>query len=318
MPSDSTMTRIAPQSITRNTIISAKSQLIGGTVSIDRFSGGLYAFGMNDFRVFRLVKSYLLIAVWCGLIVAAIGRTQQVSADSVVVGDGTLRRIHVPILMYHYVSSLPPDADDIRRDLTVEPDSFRAHMQYLRDDGYHTISLYQLHDALMFGTPLPPKSVILTFDDGYIDHFVTVLPILQEMGFVGTFFIITGRADANDPAYVSWTHIKAMADSGMSMEPHTKSHLDLRGRDHDFLVYELLGSFESLSAHIGRESRMFCYPGGRYDDATLQLAQEMDIWRAVTTQPGMDHTTDNRLELPRVRVSGGTGPGGLAYLLGGD
>jgi peptidoglycan/xylan/chitin deacetylase (PgdA/CDA1 family) len=220
--------------------------------------------------------------------------------------------------MYHYVSLLPDDADDIRRDLTVEPDVFRAHMQYLRDEVYHTISLYQLHDALIFGTPLPPKAVVLTFDDGHIDHYRTVLPILREMGFVGTFFVITGRADSSDPAYVNWIQIKEMADSGMSIESHTKSHLDLRGRDRDFLVYELLGSFESLSAHIGRESRMFCYPGGRYDEAALKVVGEMDIWRAVTTQPGMYHTTDNRLELPRVRVSGGTGPGGMAYLLGGS
>lgn len=278
----------------------------------------MYAFDMGDFHLFRLVRSYILIAVWCSLVGFTIGRAQHTSADSMIEGDGTLRRIRVPILMYHYISLLPEDADDIRRDLTVEPDIFRAHMLYLRDEGYHTISLYQLHDALMFGTPLPPSPIILTFDDGHIDHYVTVLPILQEMGFVGTFFIITGRADANDPIYVNWTQIKAMADAGMSMESHSKSHLDLRGRDHDFLVYELLGSFESLSAHIGRESRMFCYPGGRYDDATLQLAREMGIWRAVTTQPGMDHTTDNQLELPRVRVSGGTGAGGLAYLLRGD
>jgi len=233
-------------------------------------------------------------------------------------GDGTLRRIRVPILMYHYISPLPEDADDIRRDLTIEPDIFRAQMQYLRDEGYHTINLYQLDDALMFGTPLPPKPIVLTFDDSYIDHYVTVLPILQEMGFIGTFFIITGRADTNNPAYLNWTQIKTMVDAGMSIESHTKSHLDLRGRDRDFLIYELLGSFESLEAHNGRESHMFCYPGGQYDDAVLQVAREMGIWRAVTTQPGMDHTTDNRLEMPRVRVSGGTGADGLAYLLGGS
>ena len=90
----------------------------------------------------------------------------------------------------------------------------------------------------MFGTPLPPTSIILTFDDGYIDHYVTVLPILQEMGFVGTYFIITGRADVNDPAYINWTQIKTMADAGMSIESHTKSHLDLLGRDRDLLVPE--------------------------------------------------------------------------------
>src|SRR5690606_1856222 len=139
-------------------------------------------------------------------------------------GDGTMRRIHVPILMYHYVSPLPPDADDIRRDLTVLPDVFERQLVYLANEGYQTISLYQLYDALMNGAPLPPKPIILTFDDGYIDHYQYVFPALQRHGMTGTFFVITGRTDSNDPAYMSWAQINEMARAGMSMEPHTKYH----------------------------------------------------------------------------------------------
>jgi peptidoglycan/xylan/chitin deacetylase (PgdA/CDA1 family) len=231
------------------------------------------------------------------------------------VGDGTLRRIRVPILMYHRVSEVPPDADVYRIDLTVVPEVFRAHMQYLHDEGYHPISLYDLHDALLRGTPLPPNPVALTFDDGYIDHYMTVLPTLQEYGFTGTFFIITGYADANNPDYLNWAQIREMSDAGMSMEPHTKTHLGLIGRDHDFLVYEVLGSFESIAMHTGRQPRMFAYPGGDYDDAALQMLEALATWRAVTTQRGALHTTDNLLEVPRVRVSGDTGVVGLAHLL---
>lgn len=231
------------------------------------------------------------------------------------IGDSTLRRIRVPILMYHRVSEVPPDADVYRIDLTVVPEVFRAHMQYLHDEGHNTISLYQLHDALLRGTPLPPNPVVLTFDDGYIDHYTTVFPTLQEYGFTGTFFIITGYADANNPEYLNWAQIREMSDAGMSMEPHTKSHLGLVGRDQEFLVYEVLGSFESIAAHTSRAPRMFAYPGGDYDDATLNMMQSLSVWRAVTTQRGALHTTDNLLEVPRVRVSGDTGVTGLAYLL---
>lgn len=236
----------------------------------------------------------------------------------VIAGDGTLRRIRVPILMYHYVSPLPEDADAYRQDLTITPDVFRTHMQYLHDEGYSTISMYQLDEALMQGTPLPPNPIILTFDDGYIDAYTTVFPILREFGFNGTFFIITGRADANDPIYVNWQQIREMAATGMSMEAHTKNHVDLRGRDYDFLVYELLGNLESLSAYTGVESRMFAYPFGQYDTATLEVLRGLPVSRAVTTQAGMLHTTDNRLEMPRVRVNGDTSASGLAYLLGGS
>ncbi len=230
-------------------------------------------------------------------------------------GDGTLRRIRVPILMYHYVSPLPEDVDDIRRDLTVLPEVFEAHLQYLADEGYTTISLYELHDALMTGATLPPKPVILTFDDSYIDHYEYVFPALLEHGFTGTFFVITGRADANDPAHLNWDQIAEMATAGMAMEAHTKNHISLHDRDRDILVYELLGSRESLTAHTGIESRMLSYPAGRYDSLTLDITGELDFWLAVTTQPGAAHVSSARLELPRLRVSYDTQVPGLAYLL---
>ena len=232
--------------------------------------------------------------------------------------DGTLRRVHVPILMYHYISPLPEDADDIRTDLTVEPALFDAHMQYLADEGYTTISLHQLYDALMFGAALPAKSIVLTFDDGYIDHYEYVFPTLQNHGFTGTFFVITGRADSGDPAYMNWQQITEMAATGMSMEAHTKHHPSLDQRDRDFLIYEMLGSRESLSAHTGVDVDMLAYPAGRYDDETLAVASEIGFRLAVTTRPGMHHATTDRLELARVRVSGDTSVAGLAYLLGGS
>lgn len=232
-----------------------------------------------------------------------------------IISDGTLRRIRIPILMYHYVSSLPENADQYRIDLTIEPALFDAHMAYLRDNGYTTISLYQLHEALLTGTRLPEKPIILTFDDGYSDHYVNVFPILQKYGFIGTFFVITGRLDNNDSGYLTWSQISEMQAAGMSMESHSKSHPDLRNRDYDFLVYELLGSLESIRDHVNQQPHMFAYPSGRYDDYTLDVLETLPVWRAVTTQHGSLYTTDNYLELPRLRVSGNMGVAGLAQLL---
>ncbi len=243
--------------------------------------------------------------------------TQTPTAPEPLVSDGTLRRIRVPILMYHYVSPLPEDADDIRTDLTVEPELFAGHLQYLKDEGYSTISLYALHDALLTGSSLPDKPVVLTFDDGYLDHYTYVFPLLQAYDFTGTFFVITGLLDANHPQYITWEQVQEMAAAGMSMEGHTKTHRELDGRDYDFLIYEILGSQQSLAAHTGQTPQMFSYPAGRYDAETLRVAGEVGLWRAVTTQPGMMHTTDNWLEVARVRVHGATNISGLAYLLRG-
>lgn len=229
--------------------------------------------------------------------------------------DGTMRRIRVPILMYHYVSPLPEEPDDIRAGLTVEPDIFRAHLQYLQEQGYTSISLYDLDQALMLGTELPSRPVILTFDDGYLDHYTVAFPLLQEFGFTATFFIITARADTHDPAHLSWAQITEMSAAGMDMESHTKNHMDLRERERDFLIYEILGSLESLAAFTEETPRMFAYPVGRYDAETLAVAAELPIWRAVTTEPGALQTSDNRLLLPRIRVLGNMSVPALASVL---
>jgi peptidoglycan/xylan/chitin deacetylase (PgdA/CDA1 family) len=247
-----------------------------------------------------------------------IAQTPAVTDRAESAWDGTYRRVNVPILMYHYVGDLPDDADATRTDLTTSAEMFGAHMNYLFYHGYTPVSLYQLDDALLTGTPLPPKPVVLTFDDGYTDHYTNVLPALKRYGFTATFFIITGTADAGNPNHLSWPQIRAMADAGMDMESHTKTHPDLRGRDYDFLVYQLLGSFESLRAYTGRVSHMFAYPAGRYDDTALAVLGTMPVWRAVTTQPGIAQTSDNRLELPRQRVHNYTGVNGLAELLGAE
>lgn len=256
-------------------------------------------------------RSYFIKLVWL-MIVLCVAHPALAQ-----VSDGTLRRMTVPILMYHYVSPLPDDADDIRRDLTIEPAVFAQHMQYLADAGYATISLYDLYDAMLFGATLPAKPIILTFDDGYVDHYEMVFPVLQRHDFTGTFFVITGRADAGDPVYLNWAQIVEMAAADMSMEAHTRSHASLYGRERDFLVYELLGSRESLTAHTGDDSWMLAYPAGHYDETTIDVAEALDFKLALTTEQGMAHVTSNRLTLPRLRVNGDTGVAGLAYILSG-
>lgn len=165
-------------------------------------------------------------------------------------GDGTLRRLYVPILMYHYVSELPPNADAIRTGLTLHPDIFRQHVQYLAENGYNTVSLHDVDNALENGSELPTSPVILTFDDGYIDAYTDVFPILQNYDMVGTFFIITQFADNNAQGHMNWAQISEMADAGMNMEGHTKTHPDLTERNLDFLVYEVIGSLELSLIHI--------------------------------------------------------------------
>jgi peptidoglycan/xylan/chitin deacetylase (PgdA/CDA1 family) len=210
--------------------------------------------------------------------------------------------LKVPILMYHYISVPPKDADKYRQDLSVTPDAFRAQMQYLVDHGYSTIDPYDLSLAIVNKRDIPDKSVIITMDDGYRDNYENAYPILRELGLTATFFVVTDFIDQHNPNYMNWSMIGEMARAGMRIEPHSRTHPDLDGQEPDFVVWQVQGAQETLEAHIGYRPRYFSYPGGRYDDNVLAIIKKLDFWGAVTTVGGKWHGYEDRFEWTRVRV----------------
>ncbi|MBP8972346.1 MAG: polysaccharide deacetylase family protein [Anaerolineae bacterium] len=221
--------------------------------------------------------------------------------------DATRRRIRVPVLMYHYISTPPPGADKYRLDLSVTPAQFAAQLAWLRANGYTTVTLGNLYDALTAGAPLPPRPVILTFDDGYADAYAQAFPLLREAGMVGTFFVVTEWLDNGQAGYLTWGQAREMAAAGMAIESHSRSHPDLTNDcDYDCRVYQVLGSVETIAAEIGVRPRFFCYPGGRYDAGLFAVLEAAGIVAAVTTHGGTLHVSERLLELPRVRVRGTT------------
>ncbi len=229
--------------------------------------------------------------------------------------DGTPRTLTVPILMYHYVSTPPDPSDTLRRDLSVTPEQFASHLAYLTENGYETISLYDLALALQTDVPLPEKPIILTFDDGYADHYTNAYPLLREYGCTGTFFVVTSYLDAELPEYVSWDQITEMYAGGMSIEPHSYNHADLRDRDIDYVIWQTLGPKEAIEARTGETVRFFCYPSGKYDDTVIDVLKSEHFWGALTTEQGAEHASDDIFRLQRIRVRGSYDADTLADVL---
>jgi peptidoglycan/xylan/chitin deacetylase (PgdA/CDA1 family) len=212
--------------------------------------------------------------------------------------------LHVPILMYHYISDVPPDADRYRIDLTVPIDRFEEQLSYLKTQGYTTVYLKDIYDTLSIGKPLPENPIVLTFDDGYKDAYTNVLPMLQTYEFVAEFFILATPAHYEASHYLSWNDVRIMADNGMSMQAHGRDHYDLTNRPYDFLVYQILGAKEAVEAHSAKDVSFFCYPSGRYDDDTQAVVASAGYLGAVTTEWGALQRLDNRYTWPRIRIKG--------------
>ncbi len=212
--------------------------------------------------------------------------------------------LRVPILMYHYISVPPKNADIYRLDLSVTPQNLDAQLGYLKHAGFNVISLDELLLAWKGEAELPPRPIVLTFDDGYRDNYTYAFPLLKKYGFSATFSLITQYIDQNNPNYVTWKQVTEMHRAGMDFAAHSYNHADLKGKDVDFLVYQILGSKEAIEARTKEPLHFFTYPSGSYDQLTIDVVKSANFWGALTTQEGSLNSYANRFEIRRVRIRG--------------
>ena len=214
------------------------------------------------------------------------------------------RVTHVPILMYHYISSPPGNADNILRDLAVPRENFQAEMKWLKKQGYTSITPDDLMAALWHGKKLPKKPIMFTFDDGYIDAYYNAFPILEGLGYTGTFFVVTDWLDQNKPGYLNWDMAKAMVQGGMYIQSHSRTHEDFRDRSHDWYVNEIVVPRDDIAKHTGVIPRYFCYPFGGYDNVAIRELQAAGFVAGFTENDSRYEYASNTMRLPRVRIRG--------------
>jgi peptidoglycan/xylan/chitin deacetylase (PgdA/CDA1 family) len=206
--------------------------------------------------------------------------------------------------MYHHIDDPGAGADSLRRGLSVTPKYFADQLHHLRQQGYESITLHDLALHLTVGKALPPKPIVLTFDDGYVDAYTHAFPLLQRFGFVGTFFLVSKPIEDQNPDFLSWEQVQEMNAAGMAFEPHSYDHPDMRDRGFDFLVFQILAPKEAIEARTGKTCRFFAYPSGRYDQFVIDVLRSAYFWGGVLTEQGATHTTSDLFTLQRIRVQG--------------
>ena len=227
--------------------------------------------------------------------------------------DGS-RTIRVPSLMYHYVSWLPASDPNmtLRKDLTVSPTDFEAMLNYLRDNGYHTITTKDLWWSLDQTAALPSKPVMLTFDDGYADAYSVVMPLLKAYGMTGTFFVTVNLVDR--PGYMSRAEVTALADAGMDVESHAMDHVSMM-KPLNEQIYQMCRARDFLSLWTGTDVRHFAYPSGDYNDLSGTALQRCGYLSAYKKSGGSVQTSNAMYLLQRARVHGQSGLSALLLAL---
>ena len=203
----------------------------------------------------------------------------------------------VSILMYHMIGDMKNNS------AVMTEDNLRIQMQYLKDHGYHPITMQELYDYVTKGEKLPSKPVCITFDDGYLDSYTIVYPMMKEFGYPWTLFLIT---DDVGKSYnrMTWEQLKEMAGSGaVTIANHTLSHpklhnLPTRAEKEN----EIIGANKALKYHLGIDNLWFAYPYGDYDDEVIDICKKAGIKLAVTTDAGRVHVGSYPYDLKRVYI----------------
>jgi peptidoglycan/xylan/chitin deacetylase (PgdA/CDA1 family) len=191
----------------------------------------------------------------------------------------------VPVIMYHdVVEDRGPGT--VWFDCTVA--EFEDQVRTIKSRGYTPVSLDQLHQHLTAGTDLPPKAIVLTFDDNYQGFYDYAWPILKQERFPVAMFVHTGFVGKKTGReHMSWQTLKKLcSDPLFTVGSHTVSHPDMTTLDGSSVAKELGDSKADLEQHLGRTIDYFAYPDGR-NNADVQMAvREAGYKMAVTMENG--------------------------------
>lgn len=202
----------------------------------------------------------------------------------------------VPVLMYHSIDY------EKGNELRVPKGVFREQMSYLKQNGYTTLTLDELYNFFINNKPVPNKSIVITFDDGYKDNFENAYPVLKEFGFNATIFVITSTVDANKN-YLTSLQIKELEENGIDIESHTVKHEQLDKLTYAEQITTLKNSREYIEKLLGKQKKYTAYPFGKWNDDTIKAVKEAGYSMVFTTESGWGNKSQGIYELHRVYVS---------------
>lgn len=168
------------------------------------------------------------------------------------------------VLMYHGVISspkdIPPEREVGAELYDVNFQDFQKQMEFLQG-----------------------RNAVLTFDDGELNNFKNVFPVLQKLGLKAEFFISV--TDVGKAGYMNWEHLRELRDAGMQIGSHGMHHRILTGLKRKVLEQELIDSKDILEHELNINVFSLSVPRGFVDKDVLQIAQEAGYQKVYVSEP---------------------------------
>lgn len=182
----------------------------------------------------------------------------------------------IPILTYHSV-------DESGSVISTSPGLFRRQMEFFKNSGYRSLPLKEAVNTIASRGVFPERCFVITFDDGYENVFTGALPVLRDLGFSATVFLITdycgktNRWPGQNPAIpelplADWEQIRAMKEKGFEFGAHTRTHPDLTKIPARDAEQEIVSSKLKIEEALGMPAITFAYPYGRLNPEIKAIA----------------------------------------------
>ena len=214
----------------------------------------------------------------------------------------------VVVLQYHHVS------DDTPKSTSISPELFQQHLDYLSAKDFNVISLSSLERALKNKEPLPDKSVLITFDDGYGSIYDTAFPMLKSKEFPFTVFINIEPIENKISQFMNWEQLKEMTRYGATIANHSYSHKHLIRREGSESLSEWKARIKKdiaktqklLEEKLSTPVKAFAYPFGEFNNDLKYILKDLGFI-AFAQHSGALSVTGDVLAIPRFPFGGAYG-----------
>lgn len=228
---------------------------------------------------------------------------------------------NIKILMYHRViDDMPPEYDHWHY---ITTSAFKKQMKIIDLLGFTpiTFSDYQLYqkDKLT----LPPKPIIITFDDGYLDTFENALPVLSEMGMKAVIFVMGNRqlksavwdeqGEDDVCPLMSDEQIRTAKNMDFEIGSHSLNHDELSSLPEHEAVYSVNKSKKEIESLLDEPIHTFAYPYGKLDKRVEKIVSDSGFLFACGVYTGSPKFGETTLDFRRIAINQHTGP--MKFLL---
>jgi peptidoglycan/xylan/chitin deacetylase (PgdA/CDA1 family) len=211
----------------------------------------------------------------------------------------------IPVFLYHSVMDDPPDWI---AEFTVTPKQFAAHLDAVVRSGRTPVTISAIADHLAGRAPLPPRPVLLTFDDGFADLPGPTAEALAERALPATAYLTTGaiapggRSLLPPAPMMTLDRAAELERYGMEIGSHTVTHAQLDTLSGKDLAYELRSSKAVLEDALGHEVRHLAYPHGYNSPRVRAMSARAGYETATAVRHALSSDRDERYRIARLIV----------------